>query len=428
MRLSLITVMSYRWFVQLALTEPQESFVFSNVKFPAIVGGLGSGKTKAGTSRIIMLMLQNPTINTAYYMPTYDLLRLRALSGLEDELSNLGIPFHTNRSGFIINVHGYGDIILRSYDKPERIVAYEVAHSIVDELDTLSKDKASLVWRKITERNRQPCTHESGNTVGCVTTPDQGFNGFIYQRWYKNSTAEHQVIKAPTNSNPFLPDGYEQQILENYDPILARMYLNGDMVSLLENKVYHFFEREKHHVDRLLNEDDLHIHVGIDFNIGGCCAVVSIIQDDMTITIDEFISHDTRDFCLRLEKYSYKNRKITCYPDASGANSSTNASSSDIDIIRASGYAVDCPKANPMVRDRINCVNGLLSHDRWFINTEKCPNLAEALEAQGYVRGQPEKFSEHPAIDDWVDCAGYFLHRKWSLGRPVVVTDIGMAR
>lgn len=361
-------------------------------------------------------------------MPTYDLLRLRALTGVEEELESLGLPYKTNRSEYTVAIEGYGTIILRSYDRPERIVAYEVAHSIVDELDTLPKDKAALVWRKISERNRQKCKHLSGNTIGCVTTPDQGYSGFVYQKWVKSLQDGYEVIKSPTESNPFLPDGYVQQILDNYDPVLADLFLKGEFVSLSANKVYHFFQRQKHHTDRRITDADKFLHVGIDFNIGGCCAVVNLIENNNPIAVDEFVSHDTRDFCNRLSKYAADGRKITVYPDASGKSGSTNATGSDIDIIRSHGYAVDCPNANPMVRDRINAVNGLLSHDRWLINTDTCPNLTDALESQGYIKGQPEKFGEHPAIDDWVDCAGYFLHRKWSLGRPVVVTDIGMAR
>ena len=414
--------------MQLSLTSPQEEFVCAESKYPALVGGLGSGKTKAGIARLICLMVQDPSINGGYYMPTYDLLRLRALTGVEEELESLGLPYKTNRSEYTVAIEGYGTIILRSYDRPERIVAYEVAHSIVDELDTLPKDKAARVWRKISERNRQKCKHPSGNTIGCVTTPDQGYSGFVYQKWVKSLQDGYEVIKSPTESNPFLPDGYVQQILDNYDPVLADLFLKGEFVSLSANKVYHFFQRQKHHTDRRITDADKFLHVGIDFNIGGCCAVVNLIENNNPIAVDEFVSHDTRDFCNRLSKYAADGRKITVYPDASGKSGSTNATGSDIDIIRSHGYAVDCPNANPMVRDRINAVNGLLSHDRWLINTDTCPNLTDALESQGYVKGQPEKFGEHPAIDDWVDCAGYFLHRKWSLGRPVVVTDIGMAR
>ena len=141
--------------IDVPLTGPQEQFVFSDAKAPAIVGGLGSGKSQAGITRLILLMLSDKGANGAYYMPTYDLLKLRAMPGVEDFLLRLNLPFSVNKSDYMISIKGYGDIIFRSYDKPERIIAYETAHSIVDELDTIAKDKAALVWRKITERNRQ---------------------------------------------------------------------------------------------------------------------------------------------------------------------------------------------------------------------------------------------------------------------------------
>ena len=67
------------------LTAPQDAFIHSTDKHPAIVGGLGSGKSKAGTFRLIRLMLSDPGANGAYYMPTYDLINLRAMPGVEED-------------------------------------------------------------------------------------------------------------------------------------------------------------------------------------------------------------------------------------------------------------------------------------------------------------------------------------------------------
>ena len=142
-----------------------------------------SGKSQAGITRLVLLLLADKGANGAYYMPTYDLLKLRAMPGVEEFLLRLNLPFSVNKSDYTISIKGYGNIIFRSYDKPERIIAYETAHSIVDELDTISKEKAALVWRKITERNRQ--ARKGKNTIGLVTTPDQGYNGFVYQKWVK---------------------------------------------------------------------------------------------------------------------------------------------------------------------------------------------------------------------------------------------------
>lgn len=392
------------------LTLPQRQFVFSEEPYPAIVGGLGSGKTRAGTMRAVLLLLQNKGVNVGIFLPTYDLLRLRAMPGVEEDLAMMGLKFHVNKSEFKIDVVGYGFIIFRSYDNPSKIVSFEVAHSIVDEIDTLPMDKASLVWRKITERTRQK--FDGKNTIGVVTTPDNGINGFVYHKWVKLQQKGYVLYKASTYSNPFLPKDYAEQILANYDPVLAELYLLGDFVSLNKNKVYHFFDRKKHHVQRVLNEHDTLIHIGLDFNIGGTCAVVFVIDNNVPVAVDEFVSHDTQDFINNLTRY--ENKKIIIYPDASGKASRTNASQSDIGMIRQAGYQLQYNPTNPAVRDRINSYNGLLSHGRFFINTDKCPNLTNALETQGYDdRLEPEKFNTHPAIDDWVDSSGYFIAFKF---------------
>ena len=410
--------------MQLALTEPQEDFVFHSDPFPAIVAGLGAGKSQAGIVRLIIKMIADPGIDAAYYMPTYDLIRLRAIPGMEETLSNLALEYSTNKSAYSIEIKGYGSIIFRSYDSPERIVAYEVAHSIVDELDTLPKEKAAFVWRKVSERNRQKCA--GANTIGNVTTPDQGYSGFTYDKWVKRKQPGYALIKATTASNPYLPDGYIEQIRANYDPILADMYLNGEFVSLSQNKVYHFFDRAKHHSPRELKDSDQYLHIGLDFNIGGTCATLWLVENNNPVAVDEFISHDTADFINRAQAYRTPNRLVTVYPDASGRSNSTNATASDIAMLTQSGLRVDAPQANPMVRDRVNCVNALLAHGRMSVNTDKCPNLTHALEAQGYdKKGDPEKFDTHPAIDDWVDGAGYFLHRKFPITRPLTQVRIG---
>ena len=401
--------------LEIPLTSAQERFVFTESKYPAIIGGLGSGKTQGGTMRIVTLLLEDRGCNCAYYMPTYDLLLLRALPGIQADLDLMGIPHSFNQQKNRIDVEGYGFIILRSYDNPKRIIAYEVAHSIIDEIDTLGIDKARVVWRKITERNRQ--RRDRPNTIGVVTTPDQGFNGLVYSKWGKNPEEGYELIKAATSENPFLPDDYVDQIRSNYDPLLAEMYINGEFVNLTANKVYHFFNRLKHHTTRELKESDQFIYISVDFNIGGCCSVVWLIENNKPIAVDEFVSHDTYDFVNNLNKY--QGHKITVYPDASGRSGSTNATLSDIGLIENAGYIVDAPKANPAVRDRINAFNSLLSHDHLQVNTDKCPQLTNALESQGYnTKGEPEKFAEHPSVDDWTDNAGYFINRRFPIIKP----------
>jgi len=79
------------------LTKPQRAFTTSKAARPAIVGGLGSGKTRGGTMRLIYQMSLNAGCSGAYYMPIYDLLKLRAIPGVEEDLTLMGIPYRLNK-------------------------------------------------------------------------------------------------------------------------------------------------------------------------------------------------------------------------------------------------------------------------------------------------------------------------------------------
>jgi len=49
--------------VDIALTEPQKVFCTTKAKHPAIIGGLGSGKSRGGTMRLILLLLADKGAN-----------------------------------------------------------------------------------------------------------------------------------------------------------------------------------------------------------------------------------------------------------------------------------------------------------------------------------------------------------------------------
>lgn len=405
------------------LTKPQKHFVYAREKYPAIIAGLGAGKSRAAALRLITLLATDPGINVAYYMPTYDLLNLRAIPQVEEDLIALGLSYTLNRSEYTIHVHHLGKIIFRSLTRPERIVAYEVAHSIVDEIDTLPLDKAEVVWRKVTERNRQ--RSRLPNSIGAVTTPDQGFNGLAYKKWGGEVLQPgYRLIRAATTSNPYLPKDYVESIRANYDPMLAEMYIQGYFVNLNQNKVYNYFDRQQNHSDRVLLEDDI-VYCGVDFNVGGCCVTEWVFDGPKPVAVGEFVAHDTQAIVSELQ-IRHEERKVYLYPDASGDNRHTNAAETDIDLLEQSGFAVDAPDANPAIRDRINTCNAHFSHDRMAVNTRECPKLTEALEQQAYNdKGEPEKYNTHPALDDWVDSMGYFIHRRMPITKPVAAPRMG---
>ncbi len=429
--------------VQKRSLRHQVAFVNSLSKYPALIGGLGSGKTDGGIARTLNLKYRYPSLNVAYYMPDYNLIRDRGMSGVEQELSIINQPYKLNKTDKIITLENKGSIYFRSMDAPEKIIAYEVADSIIDELDTMKPDKAKFVYKKIRERNRQKKPDGKPNTIGVITTPDYGTEGFLwelYNRCIDKNTMDglgnydllnggvvddYHLIEAQTADNPFLPDDYLNDILEMYDPILANLFTRGKMVSLTQDKVYHYYQKLVHQTTRTIQKHD-RLHIGVDFNVGGCACTVHIIDNGIVYAVDEFAPKNTDAIVIEINK-RYQGHTVYIYPDSSGDNESSNASKTDIQILRdgvktPSQAMLHYPQANGAVRDRINSMNNMISKDRYLVNYIKCPRLSNALASQGYdKKGKPDKSDDHKggAIDDYNDATGYFIVRKFPMKQPL---------
>lgn len=365
-----------------------------------LCGGYGSGKSDAGTYKTILKKLQYPDKKVAYYLPHYGLVRDVAFDKFPAILEQLKLEYKLNKSDKEINITNYGTIIFRSMDNAETIVGYETAYSLIDEADILPMDKMEKVYQKILGRNR------AVNNAICdaVSTPE----GF---KWlYKMSKTDHfKVIKAKTTDNKFLPEDYISQLEKQYPPNLLKAYLFGEFVNLTSGAVYNYFDRDKHFTNREIKPNDI-LYIGQDFNIGGCCGRVIVIDNGVPYLVDEFSAYDTQGIVTHL-KATY-NHKIEIIPDSSGNSNKTNSSKTDIQILRDAGYKVNAPLKNPLVKNRVNTLNNMFYQDKIKINPFKCPDSVKALEQQAYDKnGVPEKFAGANTIDDSNDALGYVIHR-----------------
>jgi hypothetical protein len=401
------------------LTKPQFSLVKSKAAFPAFVGGFGSGKTQAAIFRTLHKKLAYPKQNVAYYLPTYDLISQIAFPRFSELLDTMKIPFQLNRSEKIIYLLGGGQIILRTMDQPERIIGYEVADSVIDELDTLKRDKAAEVWRKVVARNRQKKPDQSINTVGVATTPE-GFR-FVYENWYRTPFANSELIVASTYSNRNnLPDGYIQQLRDTYPSNMLAAYLDGQFVNLTQGSVYAEFDRHKNMCNTTVETDET-LHIGMDFNVGQMAACVHVLRDNEPHAVDEFVNYLDTPALIRAIENRYQGHRIMAYPDASGkSRRSVNASESDISLLRQAKFSVLANSSNPFIKDRVAAFNKMIYKDgkrQYKINVDKCPHLTEGLEKQAYDKnGEPDKTS---GLDHILDGAGYFISYRYPVAKHV---------
>lgn len=386
----------------------QMEFIDSKATHTGLVGGFGSGKSKAGTLKTIEKKKQYPGINVAYYLPTYSLIKDIAFPNFEEMLTKMRIPYtlHETDKEFMTPL---GKIIMRSMDKPRTIVGYEVGYSLIDEADILPKVKMKDVLVKIAARNRKPLPDGTANCIDCVSTPE-GFE-FMYDFFVKDSKSNRRLIKAKTKDNPFLPDTYIETLMEIYTEQQLEAYLDGEFVNLTSGTVHHTFNRKLNHTDRIIEKKDV-LHVGMDFNITKMSAVIHVTDKKNINAVEEVTrAYDTADM-IDILKDRYKDHKIVVYPDASAENRKTSASDTDIDLLRKAKFTIRKDNKNPSVRDRITTVNGGFKNAKgettYFVNTNNCPEYTEALEKLPYKNGVPDKDSGYDHI---TEAGGYCFYQ-----------------
>lgn len=418
--------------LDLELTEPQEDFVFSDAPFPAFVGGFGSGKSQSLVVRSLIGKLTYPGLDRGYFAPTWDLIRLIAWPRYEEILTAWEIPYRLKRSAGELHLLG-GKIIFRSMDAPQRIVGFQISDADIDELDTLDNKHAEDCWRKIVGRCRQKKPDGKPNTAAVATTPE-GFR-FVYKRWQVQGNDSYRMTRAKTSDNPFLPEGYEQQLRDTYSPQLVQAYIDGQFVNMTTGNVYPNFDRKLNRAD-VMAEPNEPLHIGMDFNVMNMSAIIHVIRNDRPFAVSELTGiADTPAMAKTIHDQfrgpGHEGRSISIYPDASGGSRhSTNASVSDLAILSQKGFRVCANASNPAIKDRINAMNSMFRNDagdrRYMVNVEKCPTYTECLEKQPYDdNGMPDKKT---GLDHPPDAGGYFINFKFPIVKPVSSINIGRAR
>ena len=416
--------------LQAELLKHQYNFVMDvQTRFMALVGGYGCGKTHALAYKAIYLAMLNVGHLGLVLSPIHSMNKDNVIPKFDEVLREMGIPYTytaTPHPKFILHfAFGSTPILFHAAENYSRIAGLNLAWFICDEVDTTEHMLMHRVWKMLVSRLRAiGAPHPQGC---CVSTPE-GFK-FLYDFFEKDVKRQPKLIKsrklvrASTYDNPYLDAEYIQSMMESYPPNLITAYLHGQFVNLNEHSVYVNFDRKYNSTNKTVKDFDLtddilaNLHIGMDFNVGKCTAIVHCIKDDIVYAVDEFSGIKNTEAMIAAIQKRYPDRRIYIYPDASGDNESTNASSTDIELLKAAKFIVKARKKNPRVVNRVNSMNAMflnaVGNRRYFINTDKCPVYVEALETQAYGKdGKPDKThdQDHPN-----DAGGYFIYYKWPI-------------
>ena len=211
-------------------------------------------------------------------------------------------------------------------------------------------------------------------------------------------------LMNPKDNIENIDQEYIEEILSKLPERERRRFEFGEFLDDSDGSAYYAFNREKHvkEIDRSFHVGQ--ICIGMDFNVNPMTAVVGYYVNETFYVIDEVYLENSDTFKMsdELKRRGYIG---DVYPDSTGANRKTSGKSDHL-ILKEAGFTVK-KTHNPIVFDRINNVNRLLTADRLIISP-KCKKLIADLEKVVWRDNQLDK-KTHPELTHISDALGYWL-------------------
>ncbi|MFO8066849.1 MAG: hypothetical protein R6U11_04625 [Bacteroidales bacterium] len=176
---------------------------------------------------------------------------------------------------------------------------------------------------------------------------------------------------------------------------------------------------------------DYPVYIGMDFNVNPMTATFNHIRENKGIeTIYQFceaylpnsntwqmVEHIEDEF--ELDKHSSKKRRFEVNPDSTGASEQSNATKTDIAILRQAGFKVNARSKNPRQKDRINAVNNMFKTASGKVRYKVNPKCKHTIEDYHKVETEDDgsllKKSEKDGLVHISDAQGYLTYNKFPL-------------
>lgn len=420
------------------LMPHQVEFVMDDhTPLQALVGGYRSGKSVAGVWKALRCAVELfPGENGVIMAPIAGMNQTNIVPILREILPRTGLEYDVDRlmsercyrldikvgnkiSGIYLDV---------SAENSKRMVGRSLAWGYFDEADLCRNP--DLAYQAFTQMKAR--LSEAENSLAFATSTPEGY-GFMHKKFVEEADEESRIWHVSMEDNFLLPKSYVAGQLKNIPFDKQDAYVKGLFANIFTATVYKGFNRDLSHTDVTLEDagPTAELHIGMDFNIEHCAAVVHVIQNEEPRAVFEFIDqYDTDAMCQAIkEKFKDHQGEIYIYPDASGKNRSPAGPTTSHAIIRSYGFKIRVPNRNPGVHkdqrdgegNRINSMNGMfhnaLGQRRYLVNTTTCPTYTKCLERQSWKKSpsgayEPDKSNN---IDHPLDAAGYFIHHQYPL-------------
>ena len=364
-------------------------------KFLHFSGGIGSGKSFGLIMKVFQLSFANKNLPGGLVCPTYTDFK-RDIHPMIEEIAI------ENRLD--INFQGQDHYYTLPWSKSKLYVATgerkirgpNWAYAAINELTLLSKDRfMDVVGRVRLKKASQP------QIVSCGTP--EGISNEFYELFIANPMKNSRVIYGSTRENAInLNQDYVQSLEDSFDEVARKAYLEGMWINMNGSLFYYAYSPEKN-VWRGVENEDMPVHVGIDFNVDPMTATIWQYDGVRLRGIDEITiaglagGADTKMLAQALKKRGYGPTRAVLYPDPAGQSRSTKGQP-DVEILRQEGfYQIKVKSKAPGMRERQLNVNNLLSRGIILINPDKQPEMKKEFEGVEQDKVTLEKKKNNPA-------------------------------
>jgi len=158
------------------------------------------------------------------------------------------------------------------------------------------------------------------------------------------------------------------------------------------------------------------IHIGMDFNVNPMTATFNHIYSNDIHQFGEAYLINSNTFEMRDHiKEKFPIEQCIIYPDSTGRAMESNASESDLAILKKAGFQVKARPSNPYVKDRVAAMNSKIRSDdgkcHYFVNAKDCPKTIEDMnKVETTSDGRLNKKQEEQGLKHITDAQGYLIH------------------
>lgn len=210
------------------------------------------------------------------------------------------------------------------------------------------------------------------------TSSPRGYN-HVYKDFHVNKMGP--VINATTLENPTLSQEYKESLRLSYSTRLYAQEVLAQRLNITEGAIYFDFNRERN-VKSVKYNPGYPIWFGCDFNNNPLTAVLGQVIGDHLFIFEEYYNESGQAKTENMAKTILnKYGKCNAVPDSTGIKNTTNASLSDIAILKQ--FHQVHAAHNPFRIDRYNAVNTRLEQGRIVIDPS-CTYTIRDLEQLSY--------------------------------------------